>query len=92
MHTNAEPPLGRRFELLAHILDSLDRRIPFRVHIRCFQNHFLICRSATVGEHAQRQWCGKELQCVAPADHVTLPCWRVQRRDIYQVIIQLVSF
>jgi GntR family transcriptional regulator, transcriptional repressor for pyruvate dehydrogenase complex len=26
---------------------------------------------------------------VAPVDHVTLPCWRIERRDIYQVIIQI---
>jgi hypothetical protein len=60
IHLDAETAARRRFELLAHALDRLDRRIAERMHVGRLQHHLRLRKSRgrrgrSQGEHGDRQ-------------------------------------
>src|SRR6516165_10146916 len=71
---DTEPPAGSRFELLAHVLDRLDRRIAFRMDVRGLEYGFLLRRLRATADHGEERCREAEPQRLASIDHVGLPC------------------
>src|SRR4029453_5022884 len=73
---NRDPPLRRRIELLPHVLDRLDGRVPGRVHVGRLAHHLCLSEGGWAAECAGRGRRRAEHEKIA-SFHVCTPLFIV---------------